>query len=208
MLKRIVRRILIALLKWTKIYRNINEMIVADEKDFKSVATYETAVFYADSRIINLSENPANIRVGNGTLIRSELLVNPYGGCIIIGENSYVGDHSRIWSAESVKIGDYVFISHNVNIMDTNAHEMDADERVENYKLRLRNGYPKEKGSVQSAPIIIEDHVWIGFNAIILKGVKIGKGAIVAAGSVVTKDVPEYHLVAGNPAKIIKDTRQ
>lgn len=57
----------------------------------------------------------------------------------------------------------------------------------------------------ESAPIIIEDNVWIGERAIILKGVTIGMGAIVATGAIVTKDVPPYSVVAGNPAKIVKD---
>lgn len=55
-----------------------------------------------------------------------------------------------------------------------------------------------------TSPIIIKDHAWISFNAIILKGVTIGKSAIVTAGAVVTKDVPDFTVVAGNPAKIVK----
>jgi acetyltransferase-like isoleucine patch superfamily enzyme len=69
-------------------------------------------------------------------------------------------------------------------------------------------GHPKEITNVDSAPIIIEDHVWISFNSIILKGVTIGKGAIIAAGSVVTKDVAPFTLVAGNPAKLIKHLQE
>ncbi len=57
---------------------------------------------------------------------------------------------------------------------------------------------------IKSAPVVIEDHVWIGFNLAILKGVTMGKGAIIGAGSVVTKDVEPFTVVAGNPAKIIK----
>lgn len=53
-------------------------------------------------------------------------------------------------------------------------------------------------------PIVIDDDVWIGFNPIILKGVKIGKSTIIVAGSVVTKDVPEFTVIAGNPAKVVK----
>lgn len=55
-----------------------------------------------------------------------------------------------------------------------------------------------------SAPIVIGDHVWIGMNVIVLKGVTIGEGAVVSAGSVVTKDVPPHSLVAGVPAKVVK----
>jgi len=65
-------------------------------------------------------------------------------------------------------------------------------------------GIPMKHQPHQKAKIIIEDDVWIGANAIILKGVTIGKGAVVAAGAIVTKDVPQYAIVGGNPAKIIK----
>ena len=68
----------------------------------------------------------------------------------------------------------------------------------------MKYGHPKEKGNVVTAPIIIEDYAWISYNVSILKGVKIGKGSIVAAGSVVTKDTPPFSIVAGNPAKVIK----
>ncbi|MGC8751800.1 DapH/DapD/GlmU-related protein, partial [Hydrotalea sp.] len=67
-------------------------------------------------------------------------------------------------------------------------------------------GAYKNWEKVKSSPIKIADKAWIGFNVIILKGVTIGEGAIVGAGSVVTKDVPPYAVVAGNPAKIIKYT--
>ncbi|QTE47088.1 hypothetical protein J3L21_19740 [Mucilaginibacter rubeus] len=104
-----------------------------------------------------------------------------------------------------ITIGDHVLISHNVHIVDTNSHEVQHDERAESFMKTVKNGGNYlVKGSVQTAPIIIEDHVWINFNVIILKGVTIGTGAIIAAGSVVTKDVAPFTLVGGNPAKFIK----
>ena len=60
--------------------------------------------------------------------------------------------------------------------------------------------------TIKSAPIVIKDKAWIGFNCIIMKGVTIGEGAVIGAGSVVTKDVPDYAVVGGNPAQIIKYT--
>ena len=62
----------------------------------------------------------------------------------------------------------------------------------------------KERGNIITAKIVINDYAWINFNSIILKGVTIGEGAIVAAGAVVTQDVPPFTLVAGNPAKVVK----
>ncbi|MDP5158573.1 MAG: hypothetical protein NWQ07_08360 [Flaviramulus sp.] len=63
----------------------------------------------------------------------------------------------------------------------------------------------KDWSNVKSSPIVVKNKVWIGFNSIILKGVIIGEGAIVGAGSVVTIDVPDWTVVAGNPAKVIRE---
>jgi acetyltransferase-like isoleucine patch superfamily enzyme len=164
----------------------------------------ENAFFYNESEVFNLQNNPNKIEIGINTHIRGELLVFKYGGEIRIGNNCYVGDGSRIWSGDSITIGDNVLISHNVNIVDTNSHEIDYIERSERYKDLLINGPWETKGIIKTSPIIIEDYAWISFGAIILKGVTIGRGAIIAAGAVVTKDVPDYTLVAGNPAKLIK----
>jgi acetyltransferase-like isoleucine patch superfamily enzyme len=173
-------------------------------QDFSNTATYNSAVFYVESEIHNMQNDKSKIVVGDNTHVRGILIVKAYGGKIEIGENCYVGDHTRIWSGESVWIGDNVLISHNVNIIDTNSHEVDEIERANSYINLLKNGSPIDKGSILTGPIVIHDHAWISFNVIILKGVTVGKGAIVAAGSVVTKDVPSYSMVAGNPAKIVK----
>jgi acetyltransferase-like isoleucine patch superfamily enzyme len=69
----------------------------------------------------------------------------------------------------------------------------------------LCEGHSKVKPNVETKPIIIEDYAWISFNVSILKGVRIGQGAIIGAGSVVTNDVEAFTLVAGNPAKFIKN---
>ena len=69
----------------------------------------------------------------------------------------------------------------------------------------MSTGHPKENiFDIKASPVVIDDDVWIGFNCTILKGVKIGKGSVIAACSVVTKDVPPNVIVAGNPAKIVK----
>jgi acetyltransferase-like isoleucine patch superfamily enzyme len=165
----------------------------------------EESIINPSAKIFNLANSPEKIVIGENTVIDGELLVFRYGGNIIIGNNCYIGINSRIWSGDEIIIGNDVLISHNVNIMDTNSHEIDYIERAESYKKLLKEGrHPLEKGSILTAPIKIEDNVWINFNAIILKGVTIGKGAIIAAGSIVTKDVPEFSMVAGNPAKVIK----
>ncbi|MBC6611645.1 acyltransferase [Hymenobacter sp. BT507] len=164
------------------------------------------AVFYPEAVIDNISNKPEKIRIGKGTHIRGMISIFKYGGEVEIGENCYIGHGSRIWSGDKIVIGNNVLISHNVNIMDTNSHELYSVERAERYTALVETGHWENKGNINTSPIVIEDYVWINFNAIILKGVRIGRGAIIAAGSVVTKDVPDYAVVAGNPARILKYT--
>lgn len=94
---------------------------------------------------------------------------------------------ARIHCFDHIKIGDQVYLGEDAFVRDSDGHEM--------------------VGSAKpiSMPIVIEDHVWIGAKVTILKGVTIGTGAVVAAGAVVTKDVPARSLVAGVPAKIVKE---
>lgn len=200
-----IRNILIWVIKRYKLQTVITEL-----QNNENVLSCNRAVvnngciFYPEARVYN-SRNSEEIKIGKGTHIRGMLVTFNYGGKIIIGDNCYIGDHSRIWSGERVVIGDFVQISHNVNIIDTSAHEIDAFERAERYLDLIKNGPWKEKGNVLTSPIIIDDYVWISFNVSILRGVHIGKGAIIGAGSVVTKDVPAFTLVAGNPAIVVKE---
>lgn len=107
------------------------------------------------------------------------------GATLTLG-SGFINVQSSINCYESITIGNNVAISSGVTIRDSDNH--------------LINGNTKA-----SAPIVIGDHVWIGMNATILKGVTIGDGAVVAAGAVVTKDVPAKTLVGGVPAKILKE---
>lgn len=203
-----IRKMIKAIVQRLWVFADMDEFIMQRQKkrmpDFHAHATYREAVFLPTAEVHNMQSNAAKILVGKGSQIAGVLLITPFGGSISIGENCYVGDHSRIWSAEEISIGNNVLISHNVNIMDTNAHETDAAERAISYRKQVAEGFPKTKGSVETAKVKINDHVWIGFNSIILKGVTIGEAAIIAAGSVVTKDVPAFCIVAGNPAVVVK----
>lgn len=96
-------------------------------------------------------------------------------------------------------------IAHNVNIFDNDTHPTDYLERRQDAENILCYGKFEDFSSLKKAPVMIGDDVWIGCNSIILKGVTIGNGSIVAAGSVVTKDVPANVIVGGNPAKILKN---
>jgi len=128
------------------------------------------------------------------------LIISP-SGSIQFGDWCYFGPNSKIWSMESVRIGNRVTISHGVHIFDNNSHSISAEQRHLRFQELMKYGRHLEPEPVKSKPIIIEDDVWIGFNAAVMKGVRIGRGAIVAACAVVTHDVAPFTIVAGNPAK-------
>jgi acetyltransferase-like isoleucine patch superfamily enzyme len=126
--------------------------------------------------------------------------VSSPGGTIKIGSYCYIGDHTRIWSAIGVTIGDQVLISHSVNIHDNDSHSRSASRR-HRQAVKIFAGCDLDMSDVSMAPIVIEDDVWIGFNAVIMKGVTIGKGAVIGAATMITKDVPPYAIMVGNPAR-------
>lgn len=108
------------------------------------------------------------------------------GASLTLG-NGYMNLNSKIRCREKITIGDGTVISENVHIRDSDVHTI------------LNSNRPKTQ------PVHIGKHVWIGAGAIILKGVTIGDGAIIAAGSVVTRNIPARCLAAGNPAKVVKE---
>jgi len=198
MVKHLIQKIILKLLPLDLI------QISLDYKKIKrcnqQVTIGNTSRFYEEAKVFNFLNKKDAIQIGEGTHIRGELMTFGNGGKIRIGSNTFIGEGTRIWSGEEVIIGDNVLISHNCNIMDTNSHEMDHLERAKGYQDIINLGHSKEKTNVLTKPVFIGDFVWISFNVTILKGVRIGKGAIIAAGSVVTKDVEEFTMVAGNPA--------
>jgi acetyltransferase-like isoleucine patch superfamily enzyme len=164
------------------------------------------AKLHKSARIRNASGSDRHIRVGSNTLILGELFTFAHGGRIQIGEWCYVGEYTRIWSGLDIVIGDRVLIAHNVNIFDNLTHPLDADARHKHFHTFLTAGHPKEIDLGEQAVNIGSD-AWVGANATILRGVTIGKGGIVGAGSVVTKNVPAYTVVAGNPARPIRELK-
>lgn len=114
---------------------------------------------------------------------------------LIIGDGTFLGHHCGLNIGKSIRIGRHCLLATGVLIYDLDGHPLDA--------VRRRAGEPTPADAI--APVVIGDDVWIGFGALILKGVTIGDRAIVAAQSVVTKDVPADAVVAGNPARIVKD---
>ncbi|KAB0241787.1 acyltransferase [Microcystis aeruginosa EAWAG127a] len=194
-----------------QLYLLISKFLEEQERIEKHKKLSDNATFHSSvkfiGKCINLKEDKSLIQIGENTVILGELFLFAHGGKIEIGKNCYIGEKTRIRSANSIKIGNEVMISDDVNIYDTDAHSLNYILRQKEFvEVVILNNLIKDPNDVdtQSAPVVIEDHVWIGFNVGILKGVTIGKGAIIGAGSVVTKDLEPFTVVAGNPAKIIK----
>ncbi len=164
-----------------------------------------SAMICPEARVENLRRVPEALRVGEHTVVRGELFILRHGGAIEIGEWCYVGASTRIWSAARVTIGARVLIAHACEIHDWNAHPIDARARHRHFRDILTTGHPAQLDDAPSTPVVIEDDVWIGFGSTVLKGVTIGRGSIVAARSLVTESVPPGVLVAGSPARVVRD---
>ena len=127
--------------------------------------------------------------LGNYSVIESFACINNAVGDVIIGDHTRIGLHNTIIGP--VDIGSHVNLAQGITVTALNHNFSDTKKRID------------EQG-VSTNPVTIEDDVWVGANAVILPGVTIGEHCVVAAGAVVTKDVPPHSLVAGVPAKVIK----
>ena len=118
--------------------------------------------------------------------------INVNAGAKLSLGSGYMNHDCVIDCFDSISIGHHVVISERVVLRDSDNHTIKDMEAISSDE------------SAVTAPIVIGDHVWVGMNTIVLKGVTIGEGAVVAAGSVVNKDIPPHCLVAGVPAKVVK----
>lgn len=137
----------------------------------------------------------AGMKLHRPVVIFGPLTIMPPGAAhlVSIGSRSFLNTHTRFGARGGVFIGRFAQIGANVSF-ETVSHEID----FESGKARPD----------QVAPIVVEDHVWIGSGAIILGGVTIGRGSIVAAGAVVTRDVPPLTVVGGVPAKALRTVNE
>lgn len=143
-----------------------------------------------------------HLSIGDHFLLDGTLEVYEHGQ-LRIGHHSFVG-RSRIYAAHSISIGNYVLISDQCAVMDSDLHPLKASLRREVANRFSMGQFPDVYSQTSGAPVEIGDHVWVGFGVVILKGVRIGQGAILAAGSVITKDIPAWSVAAGNPARVIR----
>ena len=170
---------------------------------------------------------PPNVRLGANTIITGDLAFKRFHSrqkpalmvgahCTLDGVHFDVGEKGRVEIGDycyftnalllcelEVKIGSYVVIGWNTTIADTDFHPVEPAERIADAIACSPLGRGRPRPQIPRRPVIIEDDVWIGPNATILKGVRIGRGAFVEAGAMVTRDVPPGVRIMGNPAKVI-----
>lgn len=160
-----------------------------------------------------IKDSNANITIGDNFVFTSGEAFNPLcrniRGCIYAYEDSIINighnvgiSSACIWAKEKILIGNNVKIGGDCILMDTDAHSLDY--HIRNSKLTNKKGQLLDTIQANSKPIIIEDDVLIGTRCIILKGVTIGARSIIGSGSIVTKNIPNDCIAAGNPCKIIK----
>jgi acetyltransferase-like isoleucine patch superfamily enzyme len=170
---------------------------------------------------------PPNVRLGTGTVILGEHAFKRFrtkeAEALVIGDNGTmdgvhfaiegggrisIGDYCYLTNAVllcelELRIGSYVVIGWNTSISDSDFHPIAPAERIADAIACSPLGKGRVRPAVARRPVIIEDDVWIGPNATILKGVRIGAGAFIEAGALVTRDVPPRARMLGNPAQMI-----
>lgn len=156
-------------------------------------------------------ESRIYVKIGEKCLLKTDFIFETSSGFVSLGNNVHIGGATFL-CRERIEIGDDVTMAWGITLYDHNSHSIYWEERKHDNE-RCYSDYQayggntivtKDWSHVASKPIVIDSKVWIGFNVTILKGVRIGEGAVVGAGSVVTKDVPPWTVVAGNPARVVK----
>lgn len=177
---------------------------------------YKGAMIVADSTSFlpnfSIVGNGQKVLIGENNLLGASIILETKEAKVEIGDNVYMGNIQIICKSH-IKFGNNILVAWGATFYDHDSHSLDYLERREDIRNALsdfnnhKGNYLKNKNwsIVNSKPITIGDDTWIGTEALILKGVTIGKGAIVGAHSVVTKDVPPFTVVAGNPAKVVKE---
>jgi galactoside O-acetyltransferase len=144
-----------------------------------------------------------SLRIGQGSNIEASLVFECSATTISIGSRTHIGGATILDAASGIQIGDDVLMAFEVLVMDHDSHSLRFAERKHDVRDWIKG--EKDWGNVTRQPVIIGDKAWVGARAIILKGVTVGEGGVIAAGSVVTKDVPPWTIVGGNPAKVIRE---
>ena len=168
-----------------------------------------------DGLNLDVRVNPQDrtyVRIGRDSQVAGHFVFERGIGSISIGDRSSVGYGALFICAQpaGIHIGSHVMLSWNVTLMDNDAHSLDADVRLNDAFDWLqgvrsgRQGLMKDWAAVRAAPIRIEDGAWLGFGVAVLKGVTVGRGAVVGSKSLVSRSVAPFNVIGGNPARFIR----
>jgi galactoside O-acetyltransferase len=146
-----------------------------------------------------------NIVIGKNCHLQCTIIILNPDAKVVIGNEVFIGG-STLFCRESIEIGNNTLISWGCTLIDNNTHSVKSEERKTDVVDWMRGPGFKDWSVVSKGKVSVESDCWIGFNAIIAKGVTLGKGSIVASGSVVTKSTEPFSVVGGNPAQFIKKT--
>jgi acetyltransferase-like isoleucine patch superfamily enzyme len=200
------------------IKRKIKKILFKKSERIPSLDEYiecSTDTVLLNSRKIRFDVKPEKrkyITIGNRGLINATFVFESTLGMIKIGNNVHIGGATFI-SRNSIEIEDDVTMAWGIVLYDHDSHSIFWEHRKNDNNQCYKDYFEQSENKVvnkdwtyvNTAPIKICSKVWIGFDVLILKGVTIGEGAIVGAKSVVTHDVPAWTVVAGNPARIVKE---
>lgn len=191
----------------------LRKLIVIARKSIKQLISlflkyrYRRRAIFGDNVFLGpkfrvYSSNRNNVVIGDNCFILGRI-ISENEGKVIVGNNTSIRSYVSIRCSNSITIGSNVIFSFNIVVTDNNNHPLHPEDRLAMIKSGMSTEFWSLKHSL-NAPVIIGDNVWIGQNSFILKGVSIGNNSIVAAATVVTKNVPENSICAGNPGRIVK----
>jgi acetyltransferase-like isoleucine patch superfamily enzyme len=184
-----------------KLYRELKKKMIL--KRLRGIAIIGNDV-HVSHNFVHRCNEAKSLHVGEHVHLDG-LWVTQGLGKIKVGNYCSFRAGTYLGALDSITIGNSVFGAENIFISDNNNHPTSPNER-----LKMTMSPPNSKNwkwtnqGVVSQEVVIEDNVWLGRSCMIFKGVRIGMGSIVAAGSIVTKSVPAYSIVAGNPARVVK----
>jgi acetyltransferase-like isoleucine patch superfamily enzyme len=191
-----------------KIFSNLSLTLAKQSFKINSIS-HPQVLIGTNARCINASDKE-NIQISEGCVIRGILRAGEYqvqkSGRIKLAPHVYIGDDSKLSSIESIEIGEWTLISHNVHIFDNDSHPNDPQLRQQDWAI-IKGIEGGPRAHIASKAVKIGSNVLIGMNSIILKGVEIGEGSVIAPGSLVTTNVPPFSLVMGNPSQIVKNLK-
>jgi acetyltransferase-like isoleucine patch superfamily enzyme len=182
-------------LPWDWYHGSIPPNVLVDESAYLET-TY--------SFLLYRSELAQGVRIGRGstTYLGTMFDVGPQGR-VTIGDYSLIHGAWFICDSE-IEVGDYALISWNVVFMDTYGVSVDPEQRRQQLAALPNDRHRRMPRGAPAKPIRLGNNVWLGFDCVVLPGVTIGDGSVVGARSVVTQDVPPFTLVAGNPARVLR----